>query len=209
MLQICLEHAAGGTLSDRIDETAADGRRFACDVAASWIAQIASAVAYMHSSRVLHRDLSAKNVFLSCHGDGCDVKVGDFGLSHTSLDSLSLPLGGRTVCGTPNYFAPEMIRGERYGAPADAWAVGLLAHEILTLRLPFAANSLATLLRQILSGEYDRSLLVRAPYPVALKAVASPAELLHIDPTQRLTLEAMLERDEWRLAPTPDDGGGG
>ena len=102
-----------------------------------------------------------------------------------------------------------MIRGERYGAPADAWAVGLLAHEILTLRLPFAANSLATLLRQILSGEYDRSLLVRAPYPVALKAVASPAELLHIDPTQRLTLEAMLERDEWRLAPTLDDGGGG
>ena len=92
MLQICLEHAAGGTLSDRIDETAADGRRFACDVAASWIAQIASAVAYMHSSRVLHRDLSAKNVFLSRHGDGCDVKVGDFGLSHTSLDSLSLPL---------------------------------------------------------------------------------------------------------------------
>ena len=102
---------------------------------------------------------------------------------------------GQTLCGTPNYFSPEMINGEPYGAASDCWSVGLLAHEILTTHHPFAggpATSLARLLQRILACDYDRQPLLDAPYPDELKEVASTDGLLHPDPKQRLTLEALL-----------------
>ena len=86
-------------------------------------------------------------------GDDGDIKVSDFGLSKaTTINSRSLAHAGRTVCGTPNCFSPELVNGDRYGAPADAWAVGLLAYEILTLQHPFLGGSLAALLKRICDG---------------------------------------------------------
>lgn len=146
---------------------------------------------YMHSMRVLHRDLSAQNVFLSADDD---VKVGDFGLSKASNSLSSHTVRGRTLCGTPNYFSPEMVHGDGYGMPSDAWAVGLLAHEILTLEHPFHGVSLAALLKRIVNCEYDTQLLAEAPYPEELKVIASSGELLHTNPAKRLTLEALLAR---------------
>ena len=118
------------------------GRPFEVGLAASWIVQLGSAVSYMHSQRVLHRDLSACNVFLSAAGD---IKVGDFGLSKANQGGSQHSVHGKTVCGTPNYFSPEMIEGHSYGEPADVWAVGLLAHEILTLKHPFLPSLALTL----------------------------------------------------------------
>ena len=106
----------------------------------------------------------------------------------------SLTVRGKTLCGTPNYFSPEMVDGKPYGAPSDAWAVGLLAHEILTLRHPFMGGSLAAMLRQIVEGSYNRQYLRDAPYPDELKAVASAEQLLHVDPSKRLTLDELLAR---------------
>ena len=65
VLNIYIEYAAGGTLSDRIDAAQRASTPFEADVATAWIVQISMAVAYMHSMRVLHRDLSARNIFLS------------------------------------------------------------------------------------------------------------------------------------------------
>ena len=90
-----------------------------------------------------------------------DIKVGDFGLSKANAASVSVM--GRTVCGTPNYFSPEMVNGEPYGAASDVWSVGLLAHEILTLRHPFLGGSFAVLLQRILACDYDKERLEDAP----------------------------------------------
>lgn len=189
-LLICLEYAAGGTLAARIDHRReSDEGPFEVDVATTWIAQIASAVSYMHSMHVLHRDLSAANVFLSA---AADIKVGDFGLSKEGTSSVSVM--GKTVCGTPNYFSPELISGQLYGAPADAWSVGLLVYEVLTLRQPFSGNNLAGLVQKILAGDYDKDKLASAPYPEELKIVASREGLLHPDPQHRPTLDELLAR---------------
>ena len=201
ILLICLEYAGGGTLAERIDKqlekgSKGEGTPFAYHVAVSWITQMATAVAYMHSMKVLHRDLSAQNVFLSATDD---IKVGDFGLSKAGTGSL-VSVRGRTLCGTPNYFSPEMVNGEPYGPASDTWAVGLLALEILTLRHPFMGGSLAALLRRIVSCDYDETPLQRAPYPDELKVVATPNELLHIDPKKRLTLEELLQRPTFKAA---------
>lgn len=197
-LLICLEYAAGGTLADRIDSAHDSRTPFTCEVATTWIAQIAAGVAHMHSRHVLHRDLSARNVFLA---ENDDIKVGDFGLSKAS--SASISVHGKTLCGTPNYFSPEMIHGHPYGPASDVWSVGILAHEILTLHHPFASGpggaSLARLLQRILECEYDRQLLVNAPYPEELKMVAGGDALLHVDPKKRLTLEELLARPAFKL----------
>lgn len=187
-LLICLEYASGGTLASRIDQHLERDEPFTEETATRWIGQIASAVSYIHSQRVMHRDLSAHNIFLS---RAADVKVGDFGLSKSS-DGLQSSVRAHTLCGTPIYFSPEMVNGEPYGAPSDAWAVGVLAHEILTLRHPFLGLSLAHLLRRIAACEYDRSLLARAPYSDELKACST--DLLHLAPATRLTLGALLSR---------------
>jgi len=193
-LLICLEYAAGGTLCQRIEEAFLAGRPFGAAVARLWIAQIALAVSYTHSMQVLHRDLSAQNVFLS----SCDqIKVGDFGLSKASESSLSVQ--GKTVCGTPTYFSPEMVNGEPYGPASDVWSIGLLAHEILTLRHPFMGVSMAVLMQRIASGDYDEQLLADAPYPEEIKVVASAKGFLHADPKQRLTLKELLAQPMFAL----------
>ena len=187
---ICLEYAAGGTLGASIDRHHERGQPFDSTTATLWIQQIAAAVSHMHSKRILHRDLSANNVFLAGTGN---IKVGDFGLSKANNQSRSAT--GHTVCGTPNYFSPEMINGDPYGTPSDAWSVGLLAFEILTLEHPFSGGSLASMLKRIASSDYDHKQLERAPHPPEIKRVASNTELLHPDPKERLTLDALLERE--------------
>jgi len=198
MLLICLEYAAGGTLAKRIDEHHERHEPFPAAQAAMWVAQVASAVSYMHSQRVMHRDLSAQNVFLSRAGD---VKVGDFGLSKESGGSQH-SVQGHTLCGTPIYFSPEMVNGEAYGPPSDTWAVGVLAHEILTLRHPFLGGSLAHLLRKIAACDYDATLLAAAPYSDELKAGSS--NLLRVDPAARATLEELLMRPIFARALWPN-----
>jgi len=200
-LLICLEHAAGGTLAACLDFRHLKNWPLPACVAARWIKQIAAAVSYMHSMHVLHRDLSANNVLLTVPPSEADdanhgsVKVSDFGLSKASTNDSRSSFGhvGITMCGTPNYFSPEIVNGERYGAPSDAWAVGLLLYEILTLRHPFLGGSLAALLKRICEGEYDQQVLDSAAHPDELKAVASRTGLLHLDPNQRLTLGELLK----------------
>ena len=65
--------------------------------------QLISAVDYMHSNRVIHRDLKLGNIFLS---SAMDIKVGDFGLAAKLEFSDEKK---RTMCGTPNYIAPEIV----------------------------------------------------------------------------------------------------
>ena len=72
-----------------------------------YVNQICSAVKYLHSHRVIHRDLKLGNLFLN---DKMEVKIGDFGLA------TKLEFDGerkRTICGTPNYIAPEVLEGKQ------------------------------------------------------------------------------------------------
>ena len=88
-LHIVLEYADGGSLLGRIAQLRDGGgqrRRFASPVVTAWLAQLASAVMYMHSKKILHRDLSSDNIFHRANGD---VLVGDLGLSKK--------VGGETV----------------------------------------------------------------------------------------------------------------
>ena len=98
-----------------------------------YMSQLINAVKYIHSQKVLHRDLKLSNLFL---GPKLELKVGDFGLA-AKLDSEGEKR--RTVCGTPNYIAPEVLNSKVCGHSfeADIWSIGVILYTLLVGRPPF------------------------------------------------------------------------
>lgn len=91
--------------------------------------QICGAIKYMHTRNVIHRDLKMGNLFLD---QDMNIKLGDFGLAAilaTKAECKSVTLARRTtVCGTPNYIAPEILSKGKAGhdLKVDIWAIGVI-----------------------------------------------------------------------------------
>ena len=101
-LYIVTEYAEGGTLASFI--TAQSDTPIDESTILRYFVQMAQALDYLHSKRIIHRDIKSANVFLTRAGD---VKVGDLGLSVVTSGTHS-----GTICGTASYLAPEMCRGK-------------------------------------------------------------------------------------------------
>jgi uncharacterized RDD family membrane protein YckC len=139
---IAMELLAGGTLKDRVIRSGPLPSAEAVDAVLQLIAGLDAA----YAAGILHRDIKPSNGFVD--RDGL-VKVGDFGLSISSLGrELSLSASGRFE-GTPQFAAPEQLRGEPLDARADIYGVGATLYYLLTGRPPFGDRELAGLLTKI------------------------------------------------------------
>ncbi len=98
----------------------------------SYIRQTAEALAVVHKTGFIHRDICPRNLLMA--GDGRTLKLTDFGLSVPSEGHFLSP-GNRT--GTPNYMAPELVRRRRTDQRLDIFAFGVTAYEICTFELPW------------------------------------------------------------------------
>ena len=87
----------------------------------------------MHSKGVIHRDLKPENL-LNSFGV---VKISDFGWSVYAPNDQRR----ETICGTPDYVPPEMLKGEKYNSAVDLWSLGILAYEFATGKPPFETFS--------------------------------------------------------------------
>ena len=88
--------------------------------------QIAGAIKHMHSKGVIHRDLKMGNIFLD---DNMNVKIGDFGLAALLISGKDMATVRRTtLCGTPNYIAPEILeKGQKgHDQAVDIWSLGII-----------------------------------------------------------------------------------
>ena len=97
--------------------------------------EILSGVSYLHSKYIIHRDLKPENIVL-IHVNSTLIqgtaKICDFGWS------VYCPKEVRsTLCGTPLYLSPEILKGNKYNEKIDAWALGTLAYELMTGSSPF------------------------------------------------------------------------
>lgn len=146
--------------------------------------QLVSAIRYMHSRNVLHRDLKTANIFLTKEGM---VKIGDFGISKVMSTQQ---VGAVTVVGTPYYISPEMCEGKIYDEKSDVWALGCIAYEMACLQRPFDASNLHALVNKIVRGQYPP---IRGDYSPRYKHLIR--DLLQKDPEFRPTAsEVLLQR---------------
>ena len=115
--------------------------------AASYIYQLAQALQFCHSKKVIHRDIKPENLLIAHRGE---LKIADFGWS------VHAPSSRRdTICGTPDYLPPEMIMGEGHNHLVDLWTMGVLMCELVTGRLPFAHKSLAVTRKRIVEVDFQ------------------------------------------------------
>src|SRR5215471_21586847 len=106
--------------------------------------RIGDALRYLHDHDVVHRDLKPENIMLTLDGG---VKLLDFGIAlDTTLRKLTWSGLSQSV-GTPDYMAPEQIKGKRGDARTDLYALGVILYEMLTGRVPFPAENMYAALR--------------------------------------------------------------
>ena len=121
--------------------------------AAFFTSQILKAVRYMHDNNVIHRDLKLGNLFLD---KNVHIKVGDLGLA-CRLESRDEKR--KTICGTPNYIAPEVIQGDKtkrgHSFEVDIWSVGVILYTVLVGKPPYEAKDVKATYQRILNNEYS------------------------------------------------------
>jgi polo-like kinase 1 len=143
--------------------------------------QIVVACVYLHDKRVIHRDLKLGNLFIN---EEMEVKIGDFGLA-TTLDYDGERK--KTLCGTPNYIAPEMLGKRGHSYEVDIWAIGCILYTLLIGKPPFETQSLKETYMRIKKNEYHIPSRVGAPARNLMQ------RLLAADPTQRPTIHEVLD----------------
>lgn len=135
-----MEYVEGKSLRTLLREKEPLPTEKALDVAC----QLCAALEYLHSQGVVHRDIKPENILITHSGQ---VKILDFGIALVASERRLTWTGFSNAIGTPDYMAPEQIRGRRGDPRTDVYAVGLLLYEMLTCNLPYDSPSPRALLR--------------------------------------------------------------
>jgi NIMA (never in mitosis gene a)-related kinase len=110
--------------------------------------QMSIGLYYIHSKKIIHRDIKTLNIFLT---KNYDAKIGDLGVAKI-LENTNHAM---TFIGTPYYVSPEMCRNKPYNEKSDIWALGCILYELLTFNHPFTATNQAALFIKILNNKYN------------------------------------------------------
>lgn len=166
-LYMVLEFVQGGELFSLLRREG----RFKNDQACFYAKQIVWAFAYLHSLNVIYRDLKPENLLIDSKGM---MKITDFGFAKFCQDRTW------TLCGTPEYLAPEIIQSKGHGKPVDWWALGVLIYEMLAGYPPFYDENPFGIYQKILGAkvEYPRYFTFNAKHLIS--------KLLTHDRTKRL-----------------------
>lgn len=199
---LILEFAAKGELYKHLRRE----NRFPEWKASQYIAQMASALRYLHRKHVIHRDIKPENILMGIHGE---IKISDFGWSVHAPNSRR-----RTMCGTLDYLPPEMIKPgtseNYYNEKVDLWSLGVLTYEFLVGEAPFEDTPVMTQRRitradmtipSFVSAE-ARDLIKRVSKSLPNTIMARHAHGIYAD--TRIALGARArEEDTARAGPDP------
>uniref|UniRef100_A0A669F3P7 non-specific serine/threonine protein kinase n=1 Tax=Oreochromis niloticus TaxID=8128 RepID=A0A669F3P7_ORENI len=137
-------------------------------------AEIVSALDYLHSAKIVYRDLKLENLMLDKDGH---IKITDFGLCKEGITDAATM---KTFCGTPEYLAPEVLEDNDYGRAVDWWGLGVVTYEMMCGRLPFYNQDHEKLFELILMED------IKFPRTLSADAKSLLSGLLFKDPNKRL-----------------------
>ena len=152
--------------------------------------QIIRALKYLHSHRVIHRDLKLGNLFIN---EKMEIKIGDFGLA------TKLEFDGerkRTVCGTPNYIAPEILEGKSgHSYEVDIWSLGVIIYTLIIGKPPFETNNVKETYKRIKMDYYSfpENAIISEPAKELIQSI------LVLDPSKRPSLDEILNSDFFKM----------
>jgi hypothetical protein len=162
---ITMELLTGGTLKDRVSAETP----MPTAAAVSAVLDIIGGLDAAHAAGILHRDIKPSNCFVDADGA---VKVGDFGLSISTLTrDVQQGLATTGFEGTPQFAAPEQLRGEPLDVRADIYAVGATLYYLLTGRPPLDATDFRELVSKVASEVPSSPRVLRRDIPRGLAAV--------------------------------------
>jgi serine/threonine protein kinase len=144
-LALVLDYMGGGELSDHLQV----GPKMPETPARSILVQLFSAVAYVHSMGVVHRDIKLSNILCRETRGGLFIVLSDFGLATLSSNEAEM----RRRCGSPGYVAPEMIAGLPYDERVDCFSVGVVAYSVLCGHSPFDESCIQGTMRSNVKAE--------------------------------------------------------
>ena len=148
------------------------------EYAQKYLLQISSALNYLFNNNIIHRDLKPHNILVT---DNNDLKISDFGFARYFEKNTLVD----TLCGSPLYMAPEIMKNKNYTVKSDLWSVGIILYEMLTGKTPFKVKTFYNLIRSIDNNEiiFPKNILISDECHDLL------FKLLKKDPNQRIEWE--------------------
>jgi len=141
-LYLVLDYLSGGEIFFHLSKEV----KFSVEKTRFYIAELVLGIGYLHSKDVVYRDLKPENVVLDSEGH---VRITDFGLAKPDVTNNNPT---NTFCGTPEYLAPEIIKGKGYSKSVDWWSLGILAYEMLVGLPPFYSENMNEMYELILKS---------------------------------------------------------
>jgi len=166
-----MDYCSGGELFFHLSRL----KFFSESIARFYVAEVVLAIDYLHSKNIVYRDLKPENILLDADGH---VQLVDFGLAKENITEYCH--GTKSLCGTYEYLAPEVVKRSGHGKAVDWWTLGMVFFEMLTGFPPWYTKDQTTLLDSICNAS------IRTPTYLSPRARSLVHHLLEKDPKKRL-----------------------
>jgi myosin-1 len=144
VLELCHNGSLADALKSRKFFTMPEIRRF--------LIQLCGAVKYLQHRNIVHRDLKTGNILLD---KGMNIKIADFGLAAVLVSAKDVGIRRTTMCGTPNYLAPEILEKHGHNDKADLWSIGIIVYTLAVGKAPFHSSSKEEIYKKALAMKYE------------------------------------------------------